>query len=100
MSLIAKIHSKDERTIVSVCDKDLLGSFYEENGVQLDLRGEFYKGRELDNKEVGDLLRNADGVNLVGEEAVKLGLAEEVIDDSQVLIVDGVPHAQGVVLSD
>lgn len=100
MSLIAKIHTKNERTIVAVCDKDLLGSFFEENGVQLDLRSDFYQGRELDAKEVGDLIRNADGINLVGEESVKLGLSEEVIEQTQVIRVEGVPHAQAVVIVD
>ncbi len=98
MSLLVKVHKRDDRTIVAVCDKILLGKLVQENNKQLDLRGDFYKGEEKSEEEVGDLLRNADGVNLVGEEAVKLGLQEGVITEENVLKVEGVPHAQAVII--
>lgn len=96
--MLAKLHKKDNRTIVSVCDKELLGQLFEENGKQLDLRGDFYKGEERDVQEIGDLMRNADGVNLVGEEAIALGLQEGVIDKEQVMKVKGIQHAQAALI--
>jgi len=100
MNLLVKIHKKENRTIIAVCDKALLGQLLEENGKQLDLTGDFYKGEEKDTQEIGDLIRNADGVNLVGEEAVKLGLQEEVIEKEHVTTIKGVPHAQAVLIQE
>lgn len=98
MNLLVKVHKKEHRTIISVCDKNLIGKLLEEKNRQLDLRGEFYKGEERTQEEIGDLMRNADGVNLVGEEAVKLGLQEGVITEDNVIIIDKVKHAQAVLV--
>lgn len=98
MSVIVKVHKKDDRTVVAVCDKQLLGHTFEEGAKQLDLSGDFYRGDELDNQEAGDLIRNADIVNLVGEEAVKLGLQEEVIEPENIIKIKDIPHAQAVLV--
>jgi len=98
MSLVVKVHQKDDRTVVAVCDDTLLGQVFEEKGVQLDLSSPFYQGEVFEKQQdVGDLLRNADSVNLVGDEAVKIGLMEGIITPEQVRTVDGVPHAQSVI---
>jgi len=96
--MIVKIHKKNDRTIVAVCDDVLLGKKFEENGRVLDLTNSFYDGNACSSKEAGDLIRNADGVNLVGEESVKLGLEEGVIEESQIMKINGVPHAQAVIV--
>lgn len=98
MVLLVRMHKKEGRTIVAVCDKDLLGQLIEDGKRQLDLQGEFYKGVEMPRGELGDLVRNADGVNLVGKEAVQLGLDEGIIEKEDVLTVKGVPHAQAVLV--
>jgi len=98
--MLVKVHRKEHRTIVSVCDRELLGQLIEENGKQLDLRGDFYKGEERNVQEIGDIMRNSDGVNLVGKEAIELGLQEGVIEKEHVLTIKGVPHAQAILLHD
>lgn len=100
MTMLVKIHRKESRTIIAVCDKDLIGKLLEENGKQLDLRGEFYKGEELTTEEIGDLMRNADGVNLVGQEAINLGLQEGVIDQENIITIKGIPHAQAILIQE
>jgi hypothetical protein len=96
--MIVKIHKRDERTIVAVCDSDLVGRKFAEGERQLDLTSDFYKGEEKDEKETGDIIRNADIVNLVGPEAIKLGLQEEVITQDHVITIAGIPHAQAVIV--
>lgn len=96
--MIVKIHKRDERTIVAVCDSELVGQKYVEGDRQLDLTGDFYKGEERTEKDVGDMIRNADIVNLVGPKAVALGLQEEVITQDHVIVIAGIPHAQAVVI--
>ncbi|MBS3147842.1 DUF424 family protein [Candidatus Woesearchaeota archaeon] len=94
MSLIVKVHKKDARTIISVCDKELVGKIFSEEHRQLDLSGEFYNGEEMSKVELGDLMRNSNGVNLVGKEACNLAVAEGVIEKDDINAVQGVPHAQ------
>ena len=96
--MLVRIHKKDHRTIVAVCDKDLLGKVLQEKNRQLDLSGNFYNGEERSEEEIGDLLRNADGVNLVGPQSVKLGLQEGVITDDNVIVIANIPHAQAVLI--
>ncbi len=95
--VIVKIHKREDRTIVAVCDSDLIGRKFTEGERQLDLTADFYKGDERDGKDVGDIIRNADMVNLVGQESVKLGLQEEVITQDHVITIDGIPHAQAII---
>ncbi len=96
--MLVRVHRKEHRAIISVCDKELLGQLFEENGKQLDITGDFYKGSEKDIQEIGDLMRNSDGVNLVGKESIELGLQEGVIEQKQVLTIKGIPHAQAVLI--
>lgn len=95
--MIVKIHKRDDRTVVAVCDSDLIDRKFVEGERQLDLTGDFYRGEERDEKDVGDLIRNADIVNLVGKRAVSLGLQEEVITQDHVIVIAGIPHAQAVI---
>jgi len=98
--MIVKIHKRDDRAIIAVCDSDLVGRKFTEGERQLDLASDFYKGDERDEKEVGDLMRNADIVNLAGPKAVALGLQEEVITQDHVITIAGIPHAQAVISHD
>jgi len=96
--MIVKVHKKDDRTIVAVCDDELIGRKFEQGELQLDLTSDFYKGDKYTDKQlVGDMMRNADVINVVGTLSVGLGLEEELIDKGQVIHVDGVPHAQAAI---
>ena len=99
--MIAKIHThKDGKILIAVADTNLIGKRFEEGVLQLDITGDFYKGVEKTAEEIGDLMRNADFVNLVGEESVKLGLTEEVIEEQAIRRVQGIPFAQGILVKD
>lgn len=100
MTVTAKLHKKDDRTVIAVCDSVLIGTKLEENGIVLDLGSDFYNGEEYEPTTIGDLIRNADAVNLVGEESVKLGIEEEIIDETTIKKVKGIPYAQAIILHD
>jgi hypothetical protein len=95
--IYVKIHiTRDGRTLIAACDKSLLGTVFEEGKKQLDLSGEFYKGEIKPTKEVADLLRNADLMNLVGEHVIELGVQEELFSEDDVARVAGIPMFQSV----
>jgi hypothetical protein len=97
--MIVKTHKSHEgKIIAAACDDELVGKRFEEGELQLDLASEFYKGDEKDDVEAGDIIRNADSVNLVGEKAVKLGIDEGIIEEGHVKKISGVPYAQAVIV--
>ena len=96
--MIVKIHKKDGRTLVAVCDDDLIGRRIEEGEFQLDLSSDFYNGTSYSDKVlVRDIMRNADILNVVGKKSVALALEEGLIDKAHIITVKDVPHAQASV---
>ena len=95
--MIVKVQHTQGKTVVAACDTELLGRKFEENSHQLDLTSEFYQGKEVNDREAGDLIRNADHVNLVGKKAVQIGIDEDVIDEDQVKKIKDIPYAQAVI---
>ena len=72
-----KIH-KSYRIVVAVCDSNLIGKKFEEGKRQLDLRENFYKGEEIDTKNLMKLLHHYSiedaTFNIVGENSVKAAI--------------------------
>ena len=93
--MIVKIHERKEGSVICVVDKELLGKKFEEDDLQLDLNSDFYKGEEKLADEIGDLLRNAYGVNLVGEMTIRLAIEEGIIVAEVVKKIAGIPYYQG-----
>ena len=98
LKMIVNIHKREGKILVAVCDSSLLGKHFAEDNRQLDLSAGFYQGEEKISAEAGDLLRNADFVNIVGEEAVALGIKEGVVDASSVRRISGIPFVEGAVV--
>jgi hypothetical protein len=97
--MLVKLHKNQEgRTVAAVCDTELSGKKFEEGEAQLDLASEFYKGEETDGLHAGDIMRNSDIVNLVGEKSVQCGISEGVIEEGHVKKIAGIPYAQAVIV--
>ena len=78
--MIVKVHESKEGSVVCVVDKELVGKNFEDDDLQLDLSSDYYKGSEMTSEEVGDLMRNAYGVNIVGEKSIRLAIDEGIIE--------------------
>jgi len=98
--MIVKVHEKESKILIAAADSDLIGGKFSDGEKQLDLTSDFYKGKEKTDEEVGDLVRNADYVNLVGEKAVNLGIKEGIIKQEHFISVENIPHAQGTIIRD
>ncbi|MFH0971424.1 MAG: DUF424 domain-containing protein [Candidatus Micrarchaeota archaeon] len=100
----AKIHTKIffegsrqvERKIVAICDSDLLGKVFEQGERVLDLQKyrSFYEGEFVSEKKVGEMLKDAANINLVGEKAIIAAGKVLKIEKKSVLKIKGVPHLQ------
>ncbi|MEM2192694.1 MAG: DUF424 family protein [Candidatus Hadarchaeales archaeon] len=91
--LLLRIVKVKGEVLVTVCDKELLGKTFKRRGMRLEVKREFYCGREASLTECMRAIKNATIANLVGsvvEHAVKAGLVRR----DCILYFQGVPHAQ------
>ena len=91
-----KIH-RSYRSVVAICDHDILGKKFEEGKRQLDVRENFYKGEEFSFENAIKLLkmqRQEDSTfNIAGNNAVKIALDAGIIDEGNVGEVNGIKFA-------
>lgn len=95
--MIVNVHkTADGKKIVAICDSNLLGKKFEENGLQLDLTVDFYKGSELSEEETRKVIKNAYIINVIGEESILFLAKERIIDKDNIIKIKKIPHAQAM----
>ncbi len=94
--MLVKIHEA-YRKIIAICDSNLLGKKFEQGKMQLDIKEGFYKGKEMDEKQVMNLLKDVQKedacFNIVGKESIAAALKTNIIDKNSILEIQGIPHA-------
>ncbi len=88
------------RTVITVCDKELLGKTFEEGNKQLDIKESFYKGEEgkiMATEEIKKIIQvwaQEDATfNIVGEKSIQLFLQKNIIDKNSVRNINKIPYA-------
>lgn len=92
---LLKLLNKENHVLAIVCDKELLGKELRQGEFRLKIDEGFYGGKDASVEECLAALRRVTMANLVGsivERAVRAGL----VDEKDVLNIQGVPHAQFV----
>jgi len=92
--MIAKIHQSNDRALLALCDNDLLGKCFEENDLQLDLSGNFYKGEEKNEEEVLELIAKVNIVNAIGKECIEFLMKHKMITNENIIKIKDIPHVQ------
>jgi hypothetical protein len=93
--MIVKEHlTNDGRSILVLCDSNLLNKTFEEDNKILDLTSEFYKGEEKNKEETIAEIKKAHVIHAIGEESINLLKELKLIEDSHILIVQGIPHSE------
>ncbi len=82
------------KTVVAVCDAELLGKVFREGDKVLVINEEFFKGFLVDPDEVIDYIEKAYTALIVGERAVNIALKSKVIHPDAILRISGIPYAQ------
>ncbi|MBN2111727.1 DUF424 family protein [Candidatus Woesearchaeota archaeon] len=98
--IVAKIHKAREKTMLSICDKNLLGKKFNEKGLEIDLTTDFYMGEEKTMEELRKIIKNIDMMNVTGKEAVDFAVKEKLIEENNIIIIEEVPHAQALFTSE
>jgi len=94
--MLIKIH-KTYREVIAVCDDNLVGKKFEEGNKVLDVRESFFKGKEIQEKELVELMTDfakADATfNIVGKQSVETALKAGIISQDGVKKIKGIPYA-------
>jgi hypothetical protein len=94
--IVVKVHDS-YRWVVAICDKELLGRVLREGKRTLDLSGNFFKGIEMEKKEVLEEIDRCTyedaTFNVVGERSIKIALEAGIIEESGVIKIEGIPFA-------
>lgn len=94
--MLIKIH-KAYRTVVAVCDSEIIGKKFEEGIKQLDVRENFYKGEDKSEPEliemIKDLAMEDATFNIVGKNSVSCALKAGIISQEGIKTVQGIPLA-------
>ncbi|MGZ4913502.1 MAG: DUF424 domain-containing protein [Halobacteriota archaeon] len=98
MSMYLKSYKVNRETIVAVCDSELLGRTFCDGELHLSVNEEFFKGLLASEHDVREALQSATIANLVGKRAVDCGIDSGIIDNDYIITIEGVPHAQMVML--
>lgn len=93
MPIRVKVHRRGAETLVAACDADLLGRTFRERGLRLEVSG-FYDGDVVSEEEFLGHLRLATMGNFVGAETIEAAKRGGFVADDGVLWIQGVPHAQ------
>ncbi len=94
--MFVKIH-KSYREVVAICDEDLIGKKFEEENLQLDMKESFFKGENLSNEKVLEIINDLSAedatFNIVGQESINLAIRAGLIKKKNVKTIEGVPFA-------
>ena len=84
--------------LLAACDEELLGEVYTEGKFRLDVAATFYDDLRVDEEHLASMLKQCTVANLVGERTVQVALDLGLIAADNVLRIEGVPHAQLLVM--
>ena len=92
--IFLKEHVVNGKKSVAVCDANLLGKKFEQEDMQLDLTGSYYKGEETSEGKIIESLKDALSANFVGKESVGIAIKNSLIKKENVMTIAKVPYAQ------
>ncbi len=89
-----KVYKIDNEVLVAVCDEKYLGKELVDEHAQLNVTEKFYGRQPASCDDVVLALSEATIANLVGEESVACAVSAGLIESSNVIYIQDVPHAQ------
>ncbi len=92
--MIAKKHEFQLTTILAVCDKEHLGKTYEEGNICFTVSEKFFGGDKITEKELKELFKEVNSINLFGNKCVEIAEKEGLITSSSIIKIQGIKHAQ------
>jgi len=94
-----KIHESRAGYLIAACDKSVCGKTLKQGDLEFYVNPRFYKEKEASEAQLKKLFACSTSANIVGKKIVKFAIEIGLIDKSGVINIDGIPHAQMVVMN-
>lgn len=95
-SVYIRVRETHDHVMVSVCDKQLLGTTLTEGQIKFKVSEEFYGGDLVDMKTCIKYLKSATIANMIGNVTVEAAKNAGLIHEKAVLYIEGQQHAQWI----
>ncbi len=82
--------------VVALCDESLLGKVIKRKGVDIEISKGFYGEKKIDEAVAARLMQKSTIGNLFGKEIISLARKNGFITKENIILIDGIPHAQFV----
>ncbi len=93
-----RIHRHPAEVLLAVCDEEVLGHTFSEGDLRITVGEGFYGGDLIEEEELRTRMGTFTIINIVGNRAVDIAVAEGIVDPDAVIVIGGVKHAQAVTL--
>jgi uncharacterized protein len=80
-----------DTTLINICDADLIGKTLSEGKLKMHISREYFGGQIVDSSEALRMMKDSSIVNLAGQRAVKIALANKLAAEQAVRLIEGVP---------
>jgi uncharacterized protein len=94
--MFVKIH-KSYREVIAICDSNLIGKTFEEEKFQLDVKESFFKGKEVDQETLIEIMRaramEDSTFNIIGKESIETAIKAGIITKESVKKVQDIPFS-------
>ncbi len=94
MDVFVNIRRWGGHILLAICDAEILGKTFREEGIVFTVHEEFYKGLKMDVDEAVKLVDQSTIVNMVGQNIVTKAMERGFVHPEAILNISGVPHAQ------
>ena len=94
MTFIVSTHHGPHGQLIVIVDKNIIGQTFQEDDLELTMKGKFFDGVEKTQDEILPLLKTSRHLHLTGKKIIEIALNLELLDPDRILWVQGIPHAQ------
>ena len=91
MQFSVRVTDYQKKTMLNICDAELLGKKIIEGDLTMHISENYYGGRFVEKDEAESLLNNSSIINMAGKETVSLALKLGIGSENAVKIVSDVP---------
>lgn len=91
-----KIHEREGRKVIAVCDRELIGTVLDDGTgyMDLDRYRDFYVGDIVDEERVRKEFSLFSSLNIVGKRSVGIALSAGLADEEDIMYINKTPYIQ------
>jgi len=82
------------KQVLAVCDKELVGKTLKSDKIEFTVYESFYGGFPIEEEELIELIAENYNVNLIGKKCVSIAQGKGLLNESSIIFIESVPHAQ------